>query len=44
VGKFSGTPREVEFWAKQNELFTAANKGLDLQYSSFNGQVRRQKI
>jgi len=44
VWKFGGTPREVEFWAKQSELFTAANKGLDLQYSYFNGQVRRQKI
>ena len=44
VWKFGGTPREVEFWAKQNDQFTAAHKGVELQYSYFNGQVRRQKI
>ena len=44
VWKFGGTPREVEFWAKQNDQFTADHKGVELQYSYFNGQVRRQKI
>ena len=34
----------MEFWAKQNDQFTAAHKGVELQYSYFNGQVRRQKI
>ncbi|WP_309084622.1 extracellular solute-binding protein [Chelativorans sp.] len=44
VWKFGGTPREVEFWAKQNEVFLKANPDVKLEYSYFNGQMRRQKM
>lgn len=44
VWKFGGTPREVEFWPLQDASFTAANPDVQLQYSYFNGQVRRQKM
>ena len=44
VWKFGGTPREVEFWPKQNKKFEAANPQIDLKYSYFYGQIRRQKI
>jgi ABC-type glycerol-3-phosphate transport system substrate-binding protein len=44
VWKFGGTTREVEFWPKRDAEFLAANPGLNLKYSYFNGQIRRQKI
>ncbi len=44
VWKFGGTPREVELWPAQNEQFLAGNPDIQLNYSYFNGQIRRQKI
>ncbi|WP_165907648.1 ABC transporter substrate-binding protein [Primorskyibacter sedentarius] len=44
VWKFGGTPQEVEVWAQRNEAFSEANPDIDLNYSYFNGQIRRQKI
>jgi ABC-type glycerol-3-phosphate transport system substrate-binding protein len=44
VWKFGGTPREVEFWPARDEAFRTANPEIDLNYSYFNGQIRRQKI
>ena len=44
VWKFGGTPREVEFWPGQNAKFAAAHPGIELDYSYFYGQIRRQKI
>ena len=44
VWKFGGTPQEVETWAQRNDAFTEANPDIDLNYSYFNGQIRRQKI
>lgn len=44
VWKFGGTPQEVETWAQRNDVFTTANPDIDLNYSYFNGQIRRQKI
>ncbi|WP_323764471.1 extracellular solute-binding protein [Marinovum sp.] len=44
VWKFGGTPQEVETWAQRNDAFTEANPDIDLKYSYFNGQIRRQKI
>lgn len=44
VWKFGGTPQEVEVWAQRNDAFTEANPDIDLNYSYFNGQIRRQKI
>ncbi len=44
VWKFGGTPREVEFWPKQDAAFSAAQPAVRLNYSFFNGQIRRQKI
>lgn len=44
VWKFGGTPREVEMWPAQDAAFVAANPNLELKYSYFNGQIRRQKI
>ncbi|EAR51855.1 sugar transport system (sugar-binding protein) [Oceanicola granulosus HTCC2516] len=44
VWKFGGTPTEVEQWAARNEAFAAANPDIELNYSYFNGQIRRQKI
>ncbi len=44
VWKFGGTPQEVEQWALRNDAFLAANPDVDLKYSYFNGQIRRQKI
>lgn len=44
VWKFGGTPQEVEQWALRNDAFTAANPDVGLNYSYFNGQIRRQKI
>ncbi|UWQ19818.1 ABC transporter substrate-binding protein [Jannaschia sp. M317] len=44
VWKFGGTPTEVEQWALRNDAFAAANSDIDLNYSYFNGQIRRQKI
>ena len=44
VWKFGGTPQEVEVWAQRNDVFTGANADIDLNYSYFNGQIRRQKI
>ncbi len=44
VWKFGGTPTEVEQWAARNEAFTADNPDINLNYSYFNGQIRRQKI
>lgn len=44
VWKFGGTPQEVETWAQRNEVFSQANPDIELKYSYFNGQIRRQKI
>lgn len=44
VWKFGGTPREVEMWPQQDAAFAAAQPDLSLNYSYFNGQIRRQKI
>jgi len=44
VWKFGGTPTEVEQWALRNDAFTAAQPDINLNYSYFNGQIRRQKI
>ncbi|WP_424990823.1 ABC transporter substrate-binding protein [Fluviibacterium sp. S390] len=44
VWKFGGTPNEVEQWAGRNDAFSEANPDVELNYSYFNGQIRRQKI
>lgn len=44
VWKFGGTPREVEMWPLQDAAFIAAQPDVQLKYSYFNGQIRRQKI
>lgn len=44
VWKFGGTPNEVEQWAQRNEVFAETHPDIDLNYSYFNGQIRRQKI
>lgn len=44
VWKFGGTPGEVESWPAANERFLSANPEVELDYSFFNGQIRRQKI
>lgn len=44
VWKFGGTPAEVEAWPAANEKFLADNAGVELNYSFFNGQIRRQKL
>ena len=44
VWKFGGTPAEVEQWAARNTAFSAAQPDINLDYSYFNGQIRRQKI
>lgn len=44
VWKFGGTPQEVEVWAQRNDAFSATQPDVDLKYSYFNGQIRRQKI
>ena len=44
VWKFGGTPTEVEQWAARNENFIEAHPDVSLNYSYFNGQIRRQKI
>lgn len=44
VWKFGGTPREVEMWPGRNDAFSAANPDIKLNYSFFNGQIRRQKL
>ncbi len=44
VWKFGGTPAEVEAWPAANDRFLAANPDIELDYSFFNGQIRRQKI
>lgn len=44
VWKFGGTPTEVEQWALRNNVFASANPDIALNYSYFNGQIRRQKI
>lgn len=44
VWKFGGTPTEVEQWALRNDAFAAAHPDIGLNYSYFNGQIRRQKI
>ena len=44
VWKFGGTTREVESWAKRNDHFLAAHSEINLKYSYFNGQIRRQKL
>lgn len=44
VWKFGGTPREVEMWPQRDAAFAAAQPDLTLNYSYFNGQIRRQKI
>lgn len=44
VWKFGGTPTEVEQWAARNDSFMKAHPEIKLNYSYFNGQIRRQKI
>lgn len=44
VWKFGGTPQEVEVWAARNGAFSTAQPDIGLNYSYFNGQIRRQKI
>ncbi|WP_323769789.1 sugar ABC transporter substrate-binding protein [Antarctobacter sp.] len=44
VWKFGGTPAEVEAWPAANDRFLAENPDIQLDYSFFNGQIRRQKI
>ena len=44
VWKFGGTKREVEMWPPRNEAFAAANPNIQLNYSYYYGQIRRQKI
>lgn len=44
VWKFGGTPREVEFWPQQNQLFQRARPNIQLNYSYLFGQIRRQRI
>lgn len=44
VWKFGGTPAEVEEWAKRNDVFTGEQSDINLNYSYFNGQIRRQKL
>lgn len=44
VWKFGGTTAEVETWAVRNDDFTAAHPDINLDYSFFNGQIRRQKL
>ncbi|WP_204115545.1 ABC transporter substrate-binding protein [Shimia biformata] len=44
VWKFGGTPNEVEQWAGRNDAFSAGHPDINLNYSYFNGQIRRQKI
>ncbi|KUF08681.1 extracellular solute-binding protein [Pseudoponticoccus marisrubri] len=44
VWKFGGTPQEVEVWAQRNDAFAEAHPDIELNYSYFNGQIRRQKI
>lgn len=44
VWKFGGTPSEVEAWPAANTGFLAAHPDVKLNYSFFNGQIRRQKI
>lgn len=44
VWKFGGTTAEVEEWAKRNETFSAEQPDINLNYSYFNGQIRRQKL
>ena len=44
VWKFGGTPAEVEAWPAANDRFLEANPEVTLDYSFFNGQIRRQKI
>lgn len=44
VWKFGGTPREVEFWPQQNQIFQRERPNLQLNYTYFFGQIRRQRI
>lgn len=44
VWKFGGTPTEVEQWALRNDVFSSQHTDINLKYSYFNGQIRRQKI
>ncbi len=44
VWKFGGTPTEVEMWPGRNDAFAAAHADIELNYSYFYGQIRRQKI
>jgi ABC-type glycerol-3-phosphate transport system substrate-binding protein len=44
VWKFGGTPAEVETWAVRNDVFTGQQPDIALNYSYFNGQIRRQKL
>ncbi|WP_424988616.1 ABC transporter substrate-binding protein [Microbulbifer sp. S227A] len=44
VWKFGGTPAEVEAWPAANDRFAATYPDIELDYSFFNGQIRRQKI
>lgn len=44
VWKFGGTITETEMWPERNAIFEEANPELQLEYSFFNGQIRRQKL
>ena len=44
VWKFGGTTNEVEVWAERNDVFNAGQPDVNLNYSYFNGQIRRQKL
>lgn len=44
VWKFGGTIAETEMWPERNAIFEQANPDLQLDYSFFNGQIRRQKL
>lgn len=44
VWKFGGTTAEVEEWAKRNDTFSGEQSDINLNYSYFNGQIRRQKL
>lgn len=44
VWKFGGTTAEVEEWAKRNDVFSGEQSDVNLNYSYFNGQIRRQKL
>lgn len=44
VWKFGGTPREVEMWPVQDQAFQAQHPNIQLDYTYYFGQIRRQRI